>query len=363
MRLTLVTDAWQPQVNGVVTTLRQTVLALEARDIEVDLVTPSGHWTVPCPSYPEIRLAVAAGGAVRRRLLEHAPDAVHIATEGPLGSTARKLCLSWGWKFTTSYHTRFPEYLRARWPIPEAWSYAWLRRFHGAAARTMVGTPMLCRELQARGFTGLVEWSRGVDTEMFRPTPRHELLPWGAARGPRPLLIHVGRVAVEKNIEAFLRLPIEADKVVVGDGPARNVLQQRYPGVHWTGYLHGEALASLLAQADCLVFPSRTDTFGLVMLEAMACGVPVAAYPVTGPVDVVLPGVTGELHEDLGSAVQRALRLDRIAVREAVLSRGWAGSSAQFLANLVPTRERSRSRMRGSLPRPTVPRNCHRAPV
>ncbi|MFM7065866.1 MAG: glycosyltransferase family 4 protein [Gammaproteobacteria bacterium] len=350
MRIALVTDAWSPLVNGVVTTLRHTVDALETLGVEVRTLTPEGHRTVRCPSYPEIRLAYGVTARVREELAAFVPDAVHIATEGALGLAARRACLDWRWRFTTSYHTRFPEYLRARWPIPEAWSYAWLRWFHGAAARTMVGTPTLRDELGARGFRHLVDWSRGVDTELFRPRAPVVELPWGVRRDARPILVHVGRVAVEKNIEAFLALELPVTKVVVGDGPAREALQRRFPQVHWTGYLHGEALASVVAQADCLVFPSLTDTFGLVMLEAMACGVPVAAFPVTGPVDVVTPGVTGELAPDLAVAVTRALRLDRAGVRAAVVARGWQGSSAQFLANLVPARTASIPRMRGALP-------------
>jgi glycosyltransferase involved in cell wall biosynthesis len=349
MRLSLVTDAWSPQVNGVVTTLQHTVAALRARGVDVDVVTPEGLKSWPCPSYPEIRLALFAGGRVRERLHAHAPDAVHIATEGPLGLAAHRACRDWGWCFTTSYHTRFPEYLSARWPVPESWSYAWLRRFHGAAVRTLVGTPSVRMELEARGFRSLAEWSRGVDTGQFRPHPPLLQLPWGAARTTRPVLMYVGRVAVEKNIEAFLALPGDAVKVVVGDGPARNSLAAANPEVVWAGYLRGESLALAVAQADCLVFPSRTDTFGLVMLEAMACGVPVAAYPVPGPLDVVQPGVTGELDVQLERAVARALRLDRAAVRAAVMARSWDAATAQFLAHLTPIRAASRGRMRGGL--------------
>ena len=351
MRLSLVTDAWRPQVNGVVTTLQHTVASLRLRGVEVDVVTPEGMATWPCPSYPEIRLALFAGSRVRQRLHSHAPDAVHIATEGPLGLAAHRACRDWGWGFTTSYHTRFPEYLSARWPIPERWSYAWLRRFHGAAVRTLVGTPTVRRELEAEGFTNLAEWSRGVDTDQFQPQAPQHPLPWGTARSERPVLMYVGRVAVEKNIEAFLQLPVAGLKVVVGDGPARQGLAAAHPGVVWAGYLQGTALAAAVAQADCLVFPSRTDTFGLVMLEAMACGVPVAAYPVAGPLDVVQPGVTGALDEDLARAVMRALRLDRSGVRAAVMARSWEAATAQFLGHLTPVRAAVRGRMRGALPR------------
>lgn len=351
MRLTLVTDAWRPQVNGVVTTLQHTVATLRERGVDVDVVTPEGMTTFPCPSYPEIRLAWFASSRVRQRLHAHSPDAVHIATEGPLGLAAHRACRDWGWRFTTSYHTRFPEYLSARWPIPESWTYAWLRRFHGAAVRTLVGTPSVRRELEEKGFRGLVEWSRGVDTALFRPAAPQSSLPWGSARTAQPVLLYVGRVAVEKNIEAFLNLRTDCSKVVVGDGPARAALAASYPGVVWAGYLQGEALAAAVAQADCLVFPSRTDTFGLVMLEAMACGVPVAALPVPGPLDVVQPGVTGELDTDLDKAVARALRLDRVAVRAAVLARSWDVATAQFQGHLTPVRPALQGRMRGALPR------------
>ena len=349
MRLTIVTDAWAPQVNGVVTTLTRTVRGLQALGVDVEVITPQGFASIPCPSYPEIRLAIFPGAEVQRRLLANDPDAVHIATEGPLGMAARRCCLDQGWQFSTSYHTRFPEYLSARWPLPEEWTYAWLRRFHGAAARTMVGTPSMRRELTARGFKHLVEWTRGVDSELFQPKVPQRQLPWGRERTERPVLMYVGRVAVEKNIAAFLDLPYAADKVVVGDGPALAALRQAHPAVVWTGFLAGENLAGAVAQADCVVFPSRTDTFGLVMLEAMACGVPVAAFPVTGPCDVVTPGVTGELHEDLAMAVRGALRLDRHGVAAAVAGRQWSAATAQFLGHLAPTREARVARMLGAI--------------
>lgn len=340
MRLSLVTDAWRPQVNGVVTTLSRTVDTLREAGAEVDVITPETFATMPCPSYPEIRLSLFAGPAVHQRLLAHAPDAVHVATEGPLGLAARRSCLELGWAFTTSYHTRFPEYLSARWPLPEEWSYAWLRRFHGAAVRTLVGTPSMRKDLRRRGFRRVVEWSRGVDMRLFHPRPARELLPWGKPRAGLPVLACVGRVAVEKNIEAFLALDLPAHKVVIGDGPALPELRARHPQVEWLGYRAGEALAEAVAQADCLVFPSRTDTFGLVMLEAMAAGVPVAAYPVTGPVDVVTEGITGALDEDLGAAVARALCLDRRQVRDAVLKRSWRAATDQFLGHLAPATDR-----------------------
>jgi len=330
MRLMLVTDAWEPQTNGVVNTLKNTCRRLSAMDVTVGRISPEMFSTVPCPSYPEIRLAFGAGSAVRRLLDDFRPDAIHIATEGPLGVAARAHCLRRRWRFTSSYHTQFPEYVQARWPIPLAAGYLYMRWFHDAAALTMVATPTMERLLSAKGFRNLRAWSRGVDTELFKPAP---------ARPARdePRLICVGRVAIEKNIEAFLAAPLPGKKVVVGDGPARQLLQDKYRDAEFTGMLHGAELAAAVASADVMVFPSRTDTFGLVMLEALACGVPVAAFPVTGPLDVITQGVTGWMSEDLGEAVTRALQLDRDTCRRAAEARSWQSASLQFLGNLVPT--------------------------
>ncbi|HSN70042.1 MAG TPA: glycosyltransferase family 1 protein [Steroidobacteraceae bacterium] len=330
MRVALVTDAWLPQTNGVVRTLGITVEMLRSRGHDVTVIEPGTFRTFPCPTYPEIRLAWRPYRNVAARLEEHSPDAVHIATEGPLGMAARRWCRRRGHPFTTSYHTQFPEYVRARVPIPLAWSYAYLRRFHGRAARTMVATPSMQRLLESRGFGNVVRWSRGVDVELFRPREQdlYDL--------PRPISLFVGRVAVEKNIEDFLRLDLPGTKVVVGDGPARAELEIAHPRVVFTGYRYGEELAAHVAAADVFVFPSRTDTFGLVLLEAMACGVPVAAYPVTGPIDVVRDGVTGVLSEDLRTAALRALELDRTACREYALGFTWDRATDQFFGNLAP---------------------------
>jgi glycosyltransferase involved in cell wall biosynthesis len=328
MRLMLVTDAWRPQTNGVVNTLEHTCRQLTAMGVVVERISPEMFSTVPCPSYPDIRLAFGAGADVRRALDAFRPDAIHIATEGPLGVAARAHCRRRHWRFTTSYHTQFPEYVRARWPIPLAVAYRYMRWFHDAAARTMVATPMMERLLLDRGFRNLRAWSRGVDTELFRPVAADP-----HRREPR--LIYVGRISVEKNIEAFLATPLPGHKIVVGDGPARAVLEKKYPQAEFTGMLYGGELASKIAAADVMVFPSRTDTFGLVMLEAMACGVPVAAFPVTGPLDVITQGVTGWMSENLIEAVERALRLDRSACRRAVEARSWQSASLQFLGNLV----------------------------
>ncbi len=333
MRLALVTDAWIPQVNGVVRTLGQTIREIEREGHEVVVISPADFRTIPCPTYPEIRLSVFAGRAVHRRLAALAPDAVHIATEGPLGMAARNWCVRGGLPFTTAYHTQFPEYVRTRFPIPLAWSYAAVRWFHRRAARTLVTTPSMQQLLESRGLRNLALWGRGVDTDLFRPRDKQWL------DLPRPVWLYFGRVAVEKGVEDFLRLALPGTKLVVGDGPACKSLRRRYPDAVFAGYRHGEDLAAHIAASDVFVFPSRTDTFGLVLLEAMACGVPVAAYPVTGPIDVVVDGVTGILDEDLQRAALAALQLDPAACRAHALARSWAASTRQFLSALaVPSR-------------------------
>ncbi len=332
MRILLATDAWAPQVNGVVRTLGATVRWMQRFGHEVEVVNAEGLRTVPLPSYPEIRLAVRPGPAVRERIARFRPDAIHIATEGPIGWAARRACLDAGLAFTTAYHTRFPEYLAARVHLPATLFYAVVRRFHDRSSGVMVATPALRRELERRGFRNLRDWSRGVDTELFRPaTDRTHA--WR-----KPVFLYAGRVAVEKNIEAFLALDLPGTKVVVGDGPARAALMRRHPEVLFAGMQHGEALASYYQRADVFVFPSRTDTFGLVMLEAMACGTPVAAYPVSGPIDVVRDPAAGVLHEDLREACLAALRLDRDAVRSVAMTHAWAACTRQFVGHLVPTR-------------------------
>lgn len=330
MRIAIVTDAWLPQTNGVVTTLSRTRDCIERAGHDVLLVTPEAFRKFPCPTYPEIRLAWFPGRRLARRLDEFAPQCIHIATEGTLGLAARAYCRRRGLEFTTSYHTRFPEYVRMRAPVPLAWSYAFLRWFHGAAMRTLVGTPSQRDDLIAHGFGNLVLWSRGVDTELFRPRDKD----FGGFE--RPVAMYMGRVAVEKNIGAFLALDFPGSKVVVGDGPALDTLKTRHPHIHFAGYRFGEELASYLAAADVFVFPSRTDTFGLVMLEAMACGVPIAAYPVTGPRDVVENGVTGILDEDLGRAARAALALQPAACRAQAVKHTWQAATVQFLAGLWP---------------------------
>lgn len=332
MRIMIVTDAWFPQTNGVVGTLSQTAAWLGRFGHAVRMLTPRDFRSIACPTYPEIRLSLWPYGVVKEAILEFAPEALHIATEGPLGLAARRFCVRAGIRFTSSYHTQFPQYLRARFPVPLSVSYRALRWFHAPATRCMVSTGSLRRDLAARGFTNLAQWRRGVDTELFRPAAKDFL------DLPRPIAAYVGRVAVEKNIDAFLDMDWSGAKIVIGDGPERARLQRRHPRAVFAGYRFGADLAAHLAAADILVFPSRTDTFGLVNLEALACAVPVAAYPVTGPIDVIEEGVTGALDSDLAAAARRALLIDPQACREQALRSGWDVCSREFENNLVPCR-------------------------
>jgi glycosyltransferase involved in cell wall biosynthesis len=332
MRLLLVTDAWFPQVNGVVRTLSTVKRELESRGHVVETVTPDRFRTIPCPTYPEIRLAVRPGRELERTIEYFDPDRIHVATEGPLGLAARSACRKLGLPFTSAFHTRFAEGIHARFRIPTRWTYRGLRWFHSAAARTMVSTPSLRAELTHRGFRNIVAWSRGVDTELFRP------------RGdafldlPRPIHLCVGRVAVEKNLEAFLRLPLEGTKLVVGDGPDLARLRREYPDAVFAGMKSGEELARCYAASDVFVFPSRTDTFGLVLLEALASGLPVAAFPVTGPLDVVTSTDVGALDEDLHAAIRRARGLDPAACRRFALRYSWSRCADEFASHLEPVR-------------------------
>jgi glycosyltransferase involved in cell wall biosynthesis len=330
MRIALVTDAWRPQVNGVVRTLETTARCLTQAGHDLLVISPDLFRTVPCPSYPSIRLALWPGRKVARLLTLFRPDAIHIATEGPLGHAARSHCLRHALPFTTSFHTQFPEYVRMRAPVPVSLSYAYLRRFHGAAVRTLVPTATQRDKLVEWGFKNLHLWARGVDQNVFNPL---DAVQWDL---PRPVAIYMGRVAVEKNIEAFLDLPGIPGKVVIGDGPDLARLRRRYPEVRFLGALFGRELARHLAGGDVFVFPSRTDTFGLVLLESLACGVPVAAYPVQGPLDVIERGVVGVLDEDLGRAVQGALTLSRAACVAHAARYSWAACSAAFAGYLAP---------------------------
>jgi glycosyltransferase involved in cell wall biosynthesis len=333
MKILLASDAWYPQINGVVRTLNRVREELEGQGHVFEVICPEQFRTIPCPSYPEIPLAILPGLGLARRIEAAAPDAIHIATEGPIGLAVRNVCVKRGLPFTTSYHTRFPEYLSARIPVPVTWGYAFMRWFHRPSSAIMVATQSMRRELESRGFANLVDWTRGVDTVLFRPDAPQAL---AALDLPRPIHLYVGRVAVEKNIRAFLELKLEGSKVVVGDGPQRAALQAEFPSVYFAGAKQGEELAAHFASGDVFVFPSRTDTFGLVMLEALASGLPVAAFPVPGPLDIVDGVGVGSLSEDLGKAVSEAVKLPRALCREHALKYSWTACAEMFLKNLQP---------------------------
>ena len=337
MRIALVSDAWSPQVNGVVRTLTTTVARLRADGHIVETITPDRFPTVPCPSYPEIRLALGAGRAVARLLARTGADAVHIATEGPLGWAARHWCIEAGRPFTTSFHTRFPDYVSMRTGLPSKWIWPLVRRFHAPATRIMVATPTLAAELAGQGLAQTHIWSRGVDLDLFSPDAAPHS---GIAGLPGPILLYVGRIAVEKNIAAFLDAAVPGTKVVVGDGPARLHLEKAYSAVHFLGTLEGAALASAYAAAAVLVFPSMTDTFGLVMIEALACGTPVAAFPVPGPLDILgrSGSGAGALDKDLATAIRLALPASRSGCLSLARAYGWDHCTSQFLEGLQPVR-------------------------
>ena len=328
MRVLVATDTWHPHINGVVHTLGELARAATSFGAAIAFLTPEGLPSLPLPTYPGLRLAVARPRTIARQIVELRPTAIHIATEGPLGILVRRYCRANGLAFTTSFHTRFPEYLAARTPIPERWTWAALRWFHGAAGGVMAATPALEAELVRRGFENVMAWPRGVDAELFRPRPGSDL---GL---PRPVFLTVSRLAVEKNVEAFLALDLPGTKVVVGDGPARAELTRRFPDAVFLGTRRGEALARAYAAADVFVFPSRTDTYGLVLLEALASGVPVAAFPVSGPRDVLAGAPVGALDEDLRAACLKALTLPREPCRAFALERSWDASARIFLANV-----------------------------
>lgn len=329
MRVIVATDAWAPQVNGVVRTLGELKARAPRHGLDLKFVTPDQFRTVAMPGYPEIRLALFCDAGVRRAFDEHLPEGVHIATEGPIGLAARRLCLRRGIPFTTSYHTQFPQYLRARLPIPESLAYAWLRRFHNAGDGIMTATRSLDEELTRNGFGPLMRWPRGVDTDLFHPRAASVL------NLPRPIFLTVGRVAVEKNLNAFLSLDLPGSKVVIGDGPALPDLRRQFPQARFLGVLHGKALAEAYASADAFVFPSRTDTFGLVLVEALASGLPVAAYPVMGPRDIITSGAVGVLDEDLRAAALGALTLKPEACVAFARQYSWDASAAQFARNMM----------------------------
>jgi glycosyltransferase involved in cell wall biosynthesis len=328
MRVLVATDAWHPQVNGVVRTYERLAQEAPKLGFEVIFLAPSLFRTLPCPTYPEIRLALVTPGAIARHMEQMGPDFIHIATEGPIGLMTRRYCRKTKHPFTTSYHTRFPEYVSARLPVPEDWCYSLQRRFHNGAAGTFVAAPSVAAELKARDFERLMLWSRGVDTELFRPRNVRRF-------GDEPVFLYVGRIAVEKNIKAFLDLDLPGRKVLVGGGPQAAELERLYPDARFAGPMHGEELAQAYASADVFVFPSLTDTFGLVLLEALASGVPVAAYPASGPRDVLTDPRVGVLSSDLREAALRALHLDRDAAREHALLYSWENSARQFMENML----------------------------
>lgn len=332
-KLLIVTDAWSPQVNGVVRTLQSTAHELRAMGLQVQVLEPSAFRTLPCPGDSGIRLALAFPSKVERLIEQVAPDALHIATEGPLGQAARYVALRRGWRFTTAYHTRFPEYLHARAKLPLKWTYAYLKAFHRSSHAVLVPSRHVMRQLSVHGFSRLRYWGRGVDHKVFYPRPDPEL-----ANSEAPVFLYAGRIAAEKNIEAFLQLELPGQKWVVGDGPMLCELKTRYPKVQWFGSLSSQALANVYRQATVFVFPSKTDTFGLVMAEAMACGLPVAAYPVPGPLDVIGRSKAGVMSHDLRAACLKCLEIPREYALHRASRFSWRTSADQFLSALVPMR-------------------------
>jgi glycosyltransferase involved in cell wall biosynthesis len=329
MRIVVATDAWHPQVNGVVRTLTSLQRSAAALGVDITFLTPEGFPSVGVPTYPGLRMALPNRGEIARRIEEATPEAIHIATEGPIGWAVRAYCRRRKLAFTTSYTTRFPEYVSVRTRLPVSVGYWVLRQFHAAGAMTMVATPSLRQELAARGFRKLGFWTRGVDTELFHPNAPIKL------DLPRPIFMAMGRVAVEKNLEAFLSLDLPGTKVVVGDGPQKVALEHKYPNAVFLGEKKGQDLTAHLSAADVFVFPSLTDTFGVVQLEALACATPVAAFPVTGPKDVIADHPVGAIDNDLRSACLRALTMSREACRNFALERSWENSARQFIGNLA----------------------------
>ena len=331
LRIAFITDAWHPQINGVVTTIANTCSTLEQSGHIIKMITPDQFRTIPCPTYPSIRLALNCYKKLSRELDEFKPERIHIATEGPLGIAGRKYCVKHNLSFTTSYHTLFAEYVNLRFKIPVSVGYRFLKWFHQPSKKIMVATQSVESDLITRGFKNqIVRWSRGVNTEFYYPMDKNYL------PHPRPISMFVGRVAVEKNLEAFLSLDAPGTKVVVGDGPQLIELKARFPEAVFVGFKSGEPLAEHLAAADVFVFPSRTDTFGIVMLDALASGIPVAAYPVTGPVDVITNNKIGTLDEDLKTAMNGALQLNPQDCRNHALDYSWQRCTDQFYNNLVP---------------------------
>lgn len=331
MKLLLATDAWHPQVNGVVTTLTRLCEELPKLGVETTFLAPDRFRTLPLPGYRSIRVALVCPSRIAAMVADARPDWIHIATEGPIGWAVRRYCRAHERAFTTSYHTKFPEYAAKIAGLPPAWIYAMERRFHRLSAGVMVATASLEMDLRARGFKRLLRWSRGVDLDLFHPRPVRRF-------GEGPIFLFVGRVSYEKNIEAFLDAKLPGRKVVVGEGPHLTQLRRRYGDVLFTGARYGQDLAEHYASADVFVFPSRTDTFGLVLLEALASGLPVAAFPVTGPIDIVEHGKSGVLGEDLGAAARDALKLDAREARARAAKFAWSQSAHEFLRNIQTAR-------------------------
>ncbi|MBV7255367.1 glycosyltransferase family 1 protein [Pacificimonas sp. WHA3] len=332
MKITIVTDAWAPQVNGVVRTLHSVRGELERGGDKVDVISPDLFPNCACPSYPEIRLALAWSGQVGARIRRFRPDAIHIATEGPLGLAARRWCQRKGLPFTTAYHTQFPDYVSARTGLPARWFWRFERWFHGPARATLAATPSLRTQLTREGVTPLLPFGRGVDFRAFPETRLPCPAAYDGAEGP--VQLYVGRIAIEKNLEAFLHTETPGTKILVGDGPAKVDLMRRYPRARFLGPLHGPALAAAYQHADVFVFPSRTDTFGMVIIEALACGTPVAAYPVQGPIDLVTPDV-GALSEDLAEATMAALTRNRKTCMAYGRSFTWGKAAFEFRSALA----------------------------
>lgn len=327
-RIAIISDAWEPQINGVVTTLKKTAFFLRKKDYDVKFFTPEGYYSIPCPTYPEIRLAVFCRKKLTRDIELYNPNGIHIATEGPLGLAGRKYCITNKILFTTSFHTQFPEYLRMRIPVPINWTYSWLKLFHGKSQCVMVPSKSRKTELERRGFKNVAIWSRGVDTKIFNndnPFP-YQL--------PRPIHIYMGRVALEKNISSFLELKLEGSKIVIGDGPDLKHLSSIYTETHFLGVKRGRELASYLSGGDVFVFPSKTDTFGIVMLEAMACGLPIAAYPVEGPQDIVKQNYCGVLNDNLYDAISGALKISKDSCINYATNFSWDRCTQTFESNL-----------------------------
>ena len=331
MRLALVTDAWHPQQNGVVRVLDTLLRLLQTDGHHIDIISPDQFATMPCPTYPEIPLALFPGKIVAQKLEQLAPEAIHLATEGPLGWAARSWCVRHKVPFTTAYHSKFPQYLQARTGVPLFIPYAGMRHFHAPSAGVLVPSRSVLSELREWRFDRLKLWSHGVDREAFKPGAKN-----GLGDLPRPIFMNIGRVTIEKNLEAFLSLDLPGSKVIVGSGPQRKALMAKYPDVHFLEVLGDAALANCYNAADVFVFPSRTDTFGLVMLEALACGVPVAALPVTGPIDVIGDSGAGILSEDLRQAALDALEISPDVCLARATQFPWSTVKDQFLENLAP---------------------------